>query len=60
MSIPLLVLLEEIFVLTIETKNQMISRQGLKNKIKRYGLEGYDDEEEGMDGVDTADEDDED
>jgi len=38
----------------------MISRQGLKNKIKRYGLEGYDDEEEGMDDVDTADEDDED
>lgn len=35
----------------------MISRQGLKNKIKRYGLEGYDDsdEEDGEEFDDSTD-----
>ncbi|GEM_PF-1639294 len=33
----------------------MISRQGLKNKIKRYGLEGYDDSEDDGEDTDYAD-----
>lgn len=37
----------------------MISRQGLKNKIKRYGLEGYDDEEYESEGTESDDFDDE-
>lgn len=38
----------------------MVSRQGLKNKIKRYGLEGYDDEDEGEEVDSGADDEDED
>lgn len=37
----------------------MISRQGLKNKIRRYGLEGYDDED-GVDDLPSDDDEDED
>lgn len=38
----------------------MISRQGLKNKMKRYGLEGYDDSESEEDSSETLEEDEED